>query len=326
MLVDVGESEYSALLIDLFLKSPQISEPGVEWVAEQLGDSDRVAAVRDAAASGNVEALTALVRAGLIREGDELQAVCRGFAARILGSDLGMMPGGEGIAGLLALGRDAAIAAASGDGDLCRELAERLLVYASETRWPMHNRVNAIAGIWELRDYLDRPAWVERLRALAAPDADLDEESEKWLRDMWAQRGDLEAMAIQASAAFSKDGSPPGWLIATINDAKLDDRAAVVEAGWSATRVHPSLFEPQAARRALMDASAGVRVAVIEAWRASNNEVPKSELTRLSQDPSPRVKFTLLALLKEHPDEDAAKILVSDPNAYVRRIAANELR
>ncbi len=123
-----------------------------------------------------------------------------------------------------------------------------------------------------------------------------------------------------------KDGSPPAWLIATIQHAKLDDRAAVVEAGWSATRMHSGLFEPQAAKRALMDASAGVRVAVIEAWQTSDSEVPKSELTRLSRDPSPRVKFTLLALLKNHRDEDAAKTLMSDPDAYLRRIATNELR
>jgi hypothetical protein len=49
MLVDVGAEEYSDQLIELFIATPQISEPEPAWVADRLGDAGRAAAVRAAA-------------------------------------------------------------------------------------------------------------------------------------------------------------------------------------------------------------------------------------------------------------------------------------
>jgi hypothetical protein len=326
MLVDVGMDEESDQLVKLFITNPQITEPGAAWVADRLGDTERAAAVRAAALAGSPQALTALVRADLIRGDEELRAGCKRLAARILASDLGMMPDGEGIAGLLALERDAAVTAASGDEGSCRELAERLLVYASETKWPTHNRVSAVAGIWELREYIDRPVWVERLKPLASPENDLDDESDEWFREMWAKRGDLEGMAIRAAAAFSEDTTPPEWLIDTIREATFDERAPVVQAGWFAAQVHPALFEPHGARQALQHPASDVRATVLESWRTSGNEIPRKDLSRLARDPSIQVKLALLSVLKDRPDGACAKVLLSDPDGYVRRIAAKELQ
>jgi hypothetical protein len=325
MLVDVGMDEYSDQLVSLFIANPQIAEPGPAWVAERLGDAEQAASVRAAALNGNPQALTALVRAGLIQQDDQLRAGCERVAERILASDLGMMPDGEGIAGLLALDRDAAVVAATGNEDLCREMAERLLVYASETKWPMHNRVGAVAGLWELRESLDRQGWVEQLKPLASPENDLDDESAEWSREMWAERGDLEAMAIRAAAAFSENTPPPDWLVDAAREATYDERAPVVQAGWFAAQIHPALFEPHGARRALRHPSNDVRATALDAWRASGREIPPTDLRRLARDSSIQVKFAVLPVLKDHPDEDCTKALLSDPDGYVRGIAAKEL-
>jgi hypothetical protein len=236
-----------------------------------------------------------------------------------------MTPDGEGIAGLLALDRDAAVVAATGNEDLCREMAERLLVYSSETKWPMHNRVGAVAGLWELRESLDRQGWVEQLKPLASPENDLDDESAEWSREMWAERGDLEAMAIRAAAAFSENTPPPGWLVDVVREATYDERAPVVQAGWFAAQIHPALFEPHDARRALRHPSNDVRAAALDAWRASGREIPSTDLRRLARDSSLQVKFAVLPVLKDHPDEDCVNALLSDADGYVRGIAAKEL-
>lgn len=326
MLVDIGAEEYADRLIWLFIATPQISEPEPAWVADRLGDAGRAAVVRTAALAGSLHALTALVRAGLVQSDNDLRDGCKRLAARILGSDLGMMPDGEGIVGLLALERDAAITAATGDEHMCRELAERLLLYASETKWPMHNRVGALGGIWELREQLDRPQWVDRMKPLASPAGDLDDESVEWLREMWAERGDLEAMALRAAAAFSDGATPPGWLLDAAREAMFDERAPVVQAGWFAAQVHPNLFDPHGARHALKHPVPDVRAAAVEAWRSSGRDLPWSDLRPLARDPSIQVRFALLPVLKVRYDEDSANTLLSDPDGYVRGIAMRELQ
>ena len=326
MLVDVGAEEYSDQLIRLFVARPQIGEPGTAWVADRLGDAGRAAAVRVAALAGSPQALTALVRAGIIQGDDELREGCKRIAARLLASDLGMTPDGEGIVGLLALERDAAVTAATGDEGLCRELAERLLLYASETKWPMHNRVGAVAGMWELREQLDRPEWVDRMKPLASPAGDLDDESVEWMREMWAERGDLEAMALRAAAAFSDGATPPRWMLDAAREAMFDERAPVVQAGWFAARLHADLFDPHGARHALKHHVPDVRVAAVEAWESSGRELPWNDFRRLARDPSLQVRFALLSVLKIQYDEDSADTLLSDPDGYVRRIAAREIR
>jgi hypothetical protein len=77
-----------------------------------------------------------LIRADLVDNDQEVREYCSQITAAMLSTDLGM-PDGGGIAGLIGFGLTGMIAAASADGKLCAETAEKLLLYASETHWPM---------------------------------------------------------------------------------------------------------------------------------------------------------------------------------------------
>lgn len=325
MLVDVGQEQYLDQLIELFMANPQVNEPDVFWVADRIGGTGRASAMRTSALAGNHQALTALVRAGLVESDDELRRLCHHITKLTLASDLGMAQGGGAIAGLLALGRDGAIAAATGDESLCREFAETLLLYASETKWPMNNRVSALEGIWELREHLVREEWVERLKPLASPEDDLDEETAPWLRGMWVERGDLEAMALRAAAALAESAGSPEWLRETVKEALFDERPPVLQAGWFATGIHAELFDPHLARHALAHAASEVRVAVLHAWQRSGHVLPAPPLRRLAQDPDNHVRFAVLDALTNRYDDEAANTLRADTDAYVRRIAVRRL-
>lgn len=261
----------------------------------------------------------------MVENDDELRELCRQITKRTLASDLGMVQGGEAIAGLLALGRAGAIAAATGDESLCRELAETLLLYASETKWPMNNRVSALEGIWEMREHLVREGWVDRLKPLASPEEDLDEETPTWLRRMWVERGDLEAMALRAAAALAESAGAPEWLQETVKEAVFDERPPVLQAGWFATGIHEGLFDPHLARHALAHASSEVRVAVLHAWQRLGQVLPTPPLRRLAKDPDNQVRFAVLDALTNQYDDEAANTLRADTDAYVRRIAVRRL-
>jgi hypothetical protein len=325
LLADTGEHSHVAPLIDAFIAAPQVGEPDGYWIAEHVGQSGRIDELRNSALTGNRQALVALIRAGLVADDAQLCALCREITSRMLNSDLGMTPDGQGIQGLLALGDTGAVAAASADQTLIAETAEKLLLYACESRWPTVNRVKALEGLWELRGSLDHTEWLVRLKPLAAPEHDLDDELRVG-QLMWTRRGDLQAMALRLAAHLAEDNAAPAWLDRAAREATLDDRTPLVQAAWYAAGIRTEWFDAASARHALRHPASEVRIAALRAWEQSSGEpVPPVYLRRLARDEDLGVRLALIAALTVQADEPAAEILRSDPDAYVRRIALREL-
>jgi hypothetical protein len=325
LLADAGENSHVAPLIDAFIAAPQVGEPDEYWVAEHARESGRLDELRHSTLEGNRRALAALIRAGLIAHDAQLRELCRQITSGMLESDLGMTRDGQGIQGLLALGDTGAVAAASADQTLIADTAEKLLLYACESRWPTVNRVKALEGLWELRGSLDHAKWLDRLEPLAAPEHDLDDELRVG-QLMWTQRGDLQAMALRLAAHLAEDNAAPTWLDRAAREAILDERTPLVQAAWYVAGIRAEWFDAASARHALRHPASEVRIAALRAWQQSAREpVPPAYLHRLTHDEDLGVRLALIAVLTVQADEPAAEILRSDLDAYVRRIALREL-
>jgi hypothetical protein len=327
MLCDIGEDVYVDTLVACFVTDRRIDEPDPVWVAQHLSTPARIAQVRNAALTGHQHALLALIEADLITSDLELRDYCSAITKSMLASDLGKTPDGNGVWGLMALDETGAIAAATGDDILQQEAANKLLLYASQSRWPMINRVNAVAGLWPLLKACDDKRWLDSLQPLACPAADLDDEATRPRSEMWVQRGDLEAMALRVCASLASTVGSPGWLDNAIGDAGFDEREPVRQAAWYAAGIHSKWFDERSARHALVDSSPEVRVAALHAWGLQmESPLPGSSLRRLEVDKNIRVRLALVSELKQHPEKQATATLRSDADAYVRRIARRELR
>jgi hypothetical protein len=238
---------------------------------------------------------------------------------------LGMTPDATGVAGLVAFEAQGLFAAATGDPTLMRAAAEVFLGYALETRWPMNNRVSALQGLWPLIEPAADDDWLARLRPLANPTLDLDEESPRWWQ-MWARLGDLEAMAIRVCASHQLPAGPPQWLDTTVREAAFDARLPMREAAWFAAAKRSEWFDGHSARYALLDQESSIRAAALYAWREQSTEpLPEDVALRLSETGDLRMRLALTWLIKHQPNERVARQLQQDPDAYVRGVARLEL-
>lgn len=322
---DIGVIDAADLLIEHFVVDARPDEPDPMWVAEHLDTPARLQRVRQAAFVGHRGALLALVQAGIPAGDAQVRAACASATTRFLGSNIGMTPDGSGISALMALDAQGVVAAATGDDAMRRAVAERLLVYAAESRWPMGNRVSAVRGLWPLVENAEDEDWLDALRPLARPEADLDEAADPHWREMWAHRGDLEASALAVCAGIGAE-DPPEWLDRAVREARFDERAPMRESAWRAAGERGAWFDAQAARHALRDESTAVRIAALHAWRKQGSALPPTELPRLAVEKNRGVRLALLQLLEVAPDDDAIAALRNDPDAYVRGIARGRLR
>ncbi|HMJ36662.1 MAG TPA: DUF4062 domain-containing protein [Baekduia sp.] len=325
-LVDIGRDDLRSPLLELFGAGDDVREPDERWVATHIDRPDDRATVRRAALEGHRRALLALILDNRLDGDDELLAICAERADATLGRDLGMTPDGTSVEGLMALDETGLVAACVPDEQVRRAVADKLLLYASETRWPMRNRVNAVAGLSALLEVIGVEEDLEALRVLADPEADLDDEAEEHTSRWWAERGDLEAIAVEAAAVLGGRLGVPAWLSGRIATAMVDPRGPVRRAAWFACGHLAGCFDSGAARLALTDAEAGVRVAVLDAWRRSAScGLDGDFLARISADPSVSVRLALIRLLARYPDGQAISRLHADPDAYVRGVARSDL-
>jgi hypothetical protein len=294
---DIGVVDAADVLIARFVANEGPDEPDPIWVAEHLNTPARLQHVRQAASSGHRRALPALLAPGV--DDAEVGAACAMATKGFLESDIGMTPDGSGMWGLMALDVQGAIAAATGDDALRRADAERLVVYAADSRWPMVNRVSAVRGLSPLAKNTDHEGWTDALRPLARPDADLDEAADPHWREMGARRGDLEATALAVCAGVAaKD--PPEWLDEAVRKARVDERAPMRESAWSAAGERGAWFNAESARHALRDESAEVRVAALHAWRKQGPALPPTELRRLSIEKNRGVRLARYGSWRQH--------------------------
>jgi hypothetical protein len=141
---------------------------------------------------------------------------------------------------------------------------------------------------------------------------------------MWAQRGDLEAVALTVCALLGA-ADPPAWLNAAVGDARFDARVPLRVAAWQVAAERAEWFDPASARHALHDKNARVRMAAIQAWRKAGVALPRAELRRLLADEAGGVRLAIVRLLEDVPDDDATQALLRDHDAWVRGIARKRL-
>jgi hypothetical protein len=323
MLDDVGRVDAGDALIRCFLADDRPDEPTPAWVAEHLTEPPQLDRVRQAALGGHRYALLALIEAGSTGNDADLKELCARITRKVLQTDLGMTPDGKGMHGLMALEIQASIAVASGDDELIQSFGEVLRIYASESRWPMVNRVSAVRGLLKVADKAAGASWLETLRPLATPEADHDEEAAPYLRDMGSRPGDLESIALAVAAKIAS--ARVDWLDSAINEAGFDRRPALREASWFAAGQQPFWFDVNSARYALRDDTSSVRAAAVNAWRRQGPPLSSSEAHRLAKDPSWSVRLALLRSLAESPVPEVNAKLCDDSDAYVRGIARKEL-
>jgi hypothetical protein len=324
MLDDIGVADAAEILLHSFLTDERPDEPSPVWIAKKMTQPEQIGQVRRAALAGHRHALAALIEAGGQGNDRELQEHCTAVTRQVLQTDLGMTADGSGIHGLMALDIQGSIAAASGDHDLIRAFGEMLLVYASESRWPMVNRVSAIRGLSKIALATPAALWLERLRPFVRPESDHDQETAPYLRDMWAQAGDLESTALAVAARIAT--IPLDWLSESIYEARFDERTPMRLATWFAAAQQPAWFDESSARFALRDDSAGVRIEALNAWRRQGPVLPSAEARRLAEDSSIGVRLALVSLMEERPEPEAMATLERDPSAYVRGVMAKRLR
>jgi len=325
-LFDIGRADEVDLLISKFAEDDRFDEPDPPWVADQLTTDARKAVVREAAKRGHFRALLALLIVEDDREDGQIRELCARATQRMLADDLGMTADGSGIHGLMALDAQGAMAAASGDAALQQAAAATLLLYASETRWPMNNRVSAVAGLWPLLERNSDIGWADELERFVCPVTDLDAETPAHLRDMWVSPGDLQAMALRVAAAAAVETSSPAWLDGAVEDALVDDRPTLRAAAWNAVGSRGEWFDPRDARRGLSDLAPQVQMAAMHAWTRHASSAPAQPvLNRLAASAAIGVRLQLITLLAAHPDAPTAAKLRADSDAYVRGVARQQL-
>jgi hypothetical protein len=326
MLSDMGDRGSDELLIAQFVADDGPNEPDPRWVANRLDEGAPDHEVVQAALHGHTRALLALLHADRVSDDVRLREVCARRTVAMLNSDLGMTPDGQGMHGLMALNTVGMIADGTDDLTLIRATAERLLMYALETRWPINNRASAVSGLWMLRARLDSAGMLRELRPLAIPDGDLDDDAGLAGQALFAERGQLEATALHLCASIASSRESVSWLDEAITEAMLDEREPLREAGWRAAAIDNTWFDDGGARHAMLDPSAHVRAAAVYAWRRrAQRPLSASSMRHLLDNAHNLVQFELVELLAERPDQEAAAELMADADAYVRGVARARL-
>lgn len=321
LLHDIGRIDAADQLVAAFVADPRIDEPEPGWVASHLDDAPRLEMVRTAALSGaHHRALSALLAADAARSDDHLREHCAALTRRFVSSNIGMTEDGSGVHGLLALEFNGHVAARSDDSQLRAAAAERLLNYASDSRWPMVNRVRALAGLYWIAIDSDNEEWLSALRPLCAPDEDLDEQAPRFVREMFAARGDLEATALEVASLIGA-ADPPEWLAERVGDAFFDEREPMRRAAWRAAAQRAQWFDRASARHAFRDDYSGTRMGALYAWRCHGGPLPDSEVPHLAADSSIGVRLELIEVLRVSPSHEGSVRLRADEDAYVRGIA-----
>ena len=330
MLVEVGRLDGVDWLVARFVHPQRGNDISPRWIAEHLDTPARVAVVREAALAGNARAMHALGLAGRVSADTAVERACSRYVEGHAQSNLGYTQDQSSIHGLMALDLMGDVAAHCASEDLRRSFAEMLLVYALETRWPMVNRVKAVQGLAELSTTLEHDSYAEALRPLADPQADHDEEARpRPMADAWVTPGELEATAIVVAVKLAAAERLPAWLHAAVERARVDERDIMRAAAWQATASTTHLAI-DGIQLAMVDPEINVRAAALRCFHKRATEAPPAAvLNRLAGDPVTSIRVALVELLADAKGRAPAQhveVLLSDEDAYVRRLAALRFR
>lgn len=323
MLVELERVDGSEALIVKFAQSPRTAAIGPGWVAKRLNSPVAKDAVRHAALRGVPEALQAMGMAGLITGDEELEARCCAHADHLVEADIGRGPGGS-ILGWVSFDGSGEIASFC-PSDLRQAVAEKLLLYAIETHWPLVNRVSALRGLGPLAMSLNADDFVARLRPLADPEGDLDTESPLPADINWTAPGDLEATAI--SLAVELSAHLPDWLLDVVVRARTDPRAAMRACAWRCAAASQEIDIDDSVGLALIDSEIVVQMAALQCWRKRRpSELPPANvLDRLIDGPYVGFRRQALDVFEQYglsADDSRVRALLNDADSYNARLAA----
>lgn len=326
MLVELDRVDGAEALIIQFANSPRTAAISPGWVAKRLASPLAISAVREASMRGVPEALLAIGIAGLIRGDTELERSCEAHAEHVASADLGRGPDNS-ILGWVAFDGIGRIASFCSSEELRRVVAEKLLLYALETQWPLVNRVSALRGLNPLAKSLESIDYVARIRPLAEPEEDLDAQSPLPADINWTVPGDLEATAIALAVELAAD--LPTWLIDTVVRARTDPRGEMRACAWRCAAVSEQIEIDESVGLALIDSEVSVQMAALTCWRKRRPTQlpPANVLDRLIDAPYAGFRRQALDVFEQYGlavDDARVIALLNDADSYNARLA--ELR
>lgn len=330
MLVELERADQADVLIVRFAQS-RWGDVSPRWVAERLETPALITIVREAALRGDPRAMHALGLAGHISGDEEVERACVAYVCGLVKSNLGHVPDGSGVWGLMALDLMGAVTAHCPWGALRQAFADMLLLYALETMWPMVNRVSAVRGLLDVAPTLEPTGYVDALRPLAAPTGDLDELERSGGPGLrWVSRGELEATALFVATSVGSHQPLSPWLREAALRARIDERATLRAAAWEGAASASDLPIDGAIELALTDPEYSVRSSALHCWRARADGLPPRHiLDRLARDPFAGIRIALVDLLARanvEMSEPHIKVLLADDDAFVRQLAALRLQ
>lgn len=328
MLVELDRVDGAEALIIQFANSPRTAAISPGWVAKRLASPLAISAVREAALRGVPEALLAIGIAGLIHGDTELERGCEAHAEHVASADLGRGPDNS-ILGWVAFDGIGKIASFCSSEELRRAVAEKLLLYALETQWPLVNRVSALRGLSPLAKSLESIDYVTRIRPLAEPEEDLDAQSPLPADINWTVPGDLEAMAIALAVELAVE--LPAWLIDAVVGARTDPRGEMRACAWRCAAASEQIEIDESVGLALIDSEVSVQMAALSCWRKRRPTQlpPTNVLDRLIDAPYVGFRRQALDVFEQYglaADDARVTALLNDADSYNARLAALRFR
>jgi hypothetical protein len=326
MLVELDRVDGAEALIIQFANSSRTAAISPGWVAKRLAAPLAISAVREAALRGVPEALLAIGIAGLIRGDTELEHSCEAHAEHVASADVGRGPDNS-ILGWVAFDGIGRIASFCSSEELRRAVAEKLLLYALETQWPLVNRVSALRGLSPLAKSLEPIDYVARIRPLAEPEEDLDAQSPLSADINWTVPGDLEATAIAVAVELAAD--LPTWLIEVVVRARTDPRGEMRACAWRCAAISQQIEIDESVGLALIDSEISVQMAALTCWRKRRPTQlpPANVLDRMIDAPYAGFRRQALDVFEQYglaADDARVIALLNDADSYNARLA--ELR
>jgi len=339
---NAGIADETGFLVDHYLADAAVVGISSPWVGNRLDkDASARRRVEAAAADGNEQALEALAISNGVDATDTIAARVAERVERFLASVVAAEPTQSvGIGSYEGLGIFGRLAPTP----LRAQLAEALIGIAADARYPEANRASAGNALFNVARTLDaglRRRLFAQLVPLAAGEYELShwEDSPLASEDPLARfkmsfgkPGDLQAAAIEAAAAMSDPPAHGRETLAlrrfrtVLYQSRLDQRANVVAAAYSALARLPRLASEAAIEVGLAHADARVRGAALRAWMAKASRSPMAVLrARLLIDPDLNVRLTFLNMAAELGARGIVEAFCADPDAYVRAWAQTRL-
>ncbi|MGO9490381.1 MAG: hypothetical protein ACLQBB_15320 [Solirubrobacteraceae bacterium] len=341
---NAGVGDFTTVLLGAFLRDGAITGISSFWIAERaLLDEGVRKPLREAALGGHLGALEALAVADLLDGDEQLLAACAQVVENAAGAEgVSEVSDGETLTISVGLGMNLetpGIFARVAPAELSGRLLERMLTLLCDPREPEGNRASAAGALYNLAPALDEDQAASATAALG-PLALGRYDPSRWDKNVGNAltrfQVTLHIPHVLRSTALSciaqlharHSNLERDHLQQAIGAALADAVPAVLAAGLQAGTLVPELALPFPPEAWLAHPDQRVRGAALSAWAVRNEGVPEDELLELLRsDHSVAVRLDLVGIAVTAGEQSLLRwFAASDPDAYVRAIAARRLR